>query len=601
VSVVAPLRRSPALTWIGRQGALWLFGCAAIAIAAVWVGEAALGVIAPGDRYAYPVLLGCFAVAALLAWRRADRVLLAQRVAVLAVHVHLIFSTWMVVLSDPSQGSHYALATIAPWAIGVQIFLYASWRPAAALGIALAAPLLAPLPLLSGGDEALASWRAEIGTLLLNTGFAQCLTAVVLYGMARQLQRLIGLADTQAPLTVDELVQHRHDERQRARAADDQASRAEQALAWREAELHAVLEAFPGMVAWTDERGIYQYANRNFAALQGRTPAAIVGRSLGEIIGPERAADTLRRRTTLAAGAPTTFERHLIHGTTGAPVDLLVTHFIMPPRFPGGTPSYCQIAMDIGDRKRAEAALVAARDLAERASRAKSEFLSRMSHELRTPMNAVLGFGQLLEMDRSLESRHLGHVREILRAGRHLLALIDEVLDLARVEAGRIELSPVAVPLAAQIDDCLALVGPLAQTRSIALATHVPLEVQVLADPTRLRQVLINLLSNAIKYNRDGGSVRVEAAPVAGIGWRVAVVDTGPGIAPELQGQLFEPFNRLGAQHGHVQGVGIGLVITRRLVEAMGGRIGLDSMPGAGCRFWFELPSAAHVDAAAAV
>jgi signal transduction histidine kinase len=286
---------------------------------------------------------------------------------------------------------------------------------------------------------------------------------------------------------------------------------------------------------------------------------------------------------------------------TGAPVDMLVTHFVLPPRTPGGARRFCQLAMDIGDRKRAEAALVAARDLAEQASRAKSEFLSRMSHELRTPMNAVLGFGQLLEMDPQLDPLHLMHVREILRGGRHLLVLIDEVLDLARVEAGRIEIELAPVSLATLLEESLALVRPLAQARGVQLAAAVPQQALVLADATRLRQVLINLLSNAIKYNPDAGEVHVDAVRAEAGGWRIRVADTGPGIPAEQRAHLFEPFNRLGAELGGVQGIGIGLVITRRLVEAMGGSIGLDSPPGVGCRFWVELPSPVADDPAAAV
>jgi PAS domain S-box-containing protein len=602
VSFSPPLHRPPALTLVGPRGALWLLCCGIVAIGLVWVGELALDLIAPTHRYAYPLLLACFAGAAALAWHQPRRVLFAQRVAVLAVCAHLVASTWLLLQQGPHPGGAYAIATIGPWAIGAQLLLFASWRPAGALALALLAAMLAPAPLLWADAAAPAGWRAEVGSQLLNTGLAQCLAALVLFGMSRQLHRLIALADAPAPLSIDELVQRRHAERQRARQADDAASRSAQALATREAELHTVLETFPGMVAWTNEQGTYQYVNRHFAALNGLTAQQIVGRPLAEIIGPERAADTLRRRRELLdAGGPITFERHLTHRSSGAAVDLLVTHFVLPPDAPGGVQRYCQIAMDITDRKRAESALVAARDVAERASRAKSEFLSRMSHELRTPMNAVLGFGQLLEMDPGLDARHAVHVREILRAGRHLLALIDEVLDLARVEAGRIELSAAPVALAPQVAECLALVRPLAQARSIALVADVAAEALVQADPIRLRQVLINLLSNAIKYNRDGGEVRVDAVPIAGVGWRIGVLDTGPGIGPAQQAQLFEPFNRLGAQHGDVPGVGIGLVITRRLVEAMGGRIGLDSPPGAGCRFWFELPSAVPVDAAAAV
>ena len=152
-------------------------------------------------------------------------------------------------------------------------------------------------------------------------------------------------------LTIDELAQRRHAERQREREATDLASRTSQALAAQEAQLHAVLEAFPGMVAWSNDQGIYQYANRNSTSLYGLEPAQVIGRSLAEVIGPERAAKTFaRRKHVVAGGHPVTFERHLTHPHMGAPVDLLVTHFVLPPHTAGGAPSFCQFAMDIGDR-----------------------------------------------------------------------------------------------------------------------------------------------------------------------------------------------------------------------------------------------------------
>ena len=234
--------------------------------------------------------------------------------------------------------------------------------------------------------------------------------------------------------------------------------------------------------------------------------------------------------------------------------------------------------------------LVVARDAAEEASRSKSEFLSRMSHELRTPMNAILGFSQLLEMEGALLPRSQRFVQEIVRAGNHLLNLINDVLDLAQVESGRMTLSPEPLPLAELGQEVLTLMQPLAGQSGLTLTPGVFDGLVVRADRTRLKQVLVNLVSNAIKYNRAGGSVNLDAAVLDEQTLRITVRDTGVGIAPERLSQAFEPFNRLGAEFGSVEGTGIGLSICRRLVELMGGHIGVASTPGKGSEFWVDLP-----------
>ena len=237
--------------------------------------------------------------------------------------------------------------------------------------------------------------------------------------------------------------------------------------------------------------------------------------------------------------------------------------------------------------------LVGARDEAQRANRAKSEFLSRMSHELRTPLNAILGFAQLMGLDPAVNDRHRSFIDEMLHAGQHLLALVNDVLDLAQVEAGAVALSLQPVRVAQLVDECLQMIGPAARTRSIRLAAQIDPDLQVIADRTRLRQVLINLLSNAVKYNQVSGWVRVEAGPVEPAQLLLSVVDGGCGIAPERQLELFQPFNRLGAEFGPVEGTGIGLAIVRQLIDLMGGRVGVHSQPGLGSRFWLALPAAA--------
>ena len=247
---------------------------------------------------------------------------------------------------------------------------------------------------------------------------------------------------------------------------------------------------------------------------------------------------------------------------------------------------------DISARLQTEQAMIAAKVAAERANLAKSEFLSSMSHELRTPMNAILGFGQLLAFDDNLNPEQRDQVQEIITAGHHLLNLINEVLDLAKVESGRIELTLEPVALYPVIEASLGLVTSLANKHHIQLHHHGVQGAIVRADRTRLKQVLLNLLSNAIKYNRKGGSVTITLPSAGGAMLRLQVTDTGPGIPAASLGALFEPFNRLKAEHSNIEGTGIGLTITRRIIELMGGRIGVESQVGVGSSFWIDLPVA---------
>ena len=264
---------------------------------------------------------------------------------------------------------------------------------------------------------------------------------------------------------------------------------------------------------------------------------------------------------------------------------------------------------DITERKAGEAALIAAKEEAERANRAKSEFLSRMSHELRTPLNAVLGFAQLLDSDAEDPLSPLQHARvqELLRGGRHLLALINEVLDLSRIEAGamRLQLAPVA--LGGLVGECLRMVHPMAEARGIEMHALPPAGAAaadsdtVLADPTRLKQVLLNLLSNAVKYNRAGGEVllswRVAASNAQAV--RIEVQDSGAGLSPAQQERLFQAFERLDAEGSAIEGAGIGLALSKWLVNLMRGEIGVDSAPGRGSTFWVQLEKAGGAQTAA--
>jgi signal transduction histidine kinase/ActR/RegA family two-component response regulator len=244
--------------------------------------------------------------------------------------------------------------------------------------------------------------------------------------------------------------------------------------------------------------------------------------------------------------------------------------------------------------------LAQARKEAERANEAKSEFLSSMSHELRTPLNAILGFGQILASEtlQQTAAQKKEFLNHILKAGRHLLALINEILDLARIESGAVSLSLEPASIGELMLECRQLTEPMAGQRGIRMVFPPESQICVIADRTRLKQVLLNLLSNAIKYNREGGAVVVGYESVDSQRVRVSVQDTGPGLRPEQVQALFQPFNRLGQESGPVEGTGIGLVVTKKLVELMGGTIGVASTVGAGSVFFIELKSAEPVSAA---
>jgi CheY-like chemotaxis protein/nitrogen-specific signal transduction histidine kinase len=251
------------------------------------------------------------------------------------------------------------------------------------------------------------------------------------------------------------------------------------------------------------------------------------------------------------------------------------------------------VAHDVTHRSRIEKALREAKEEADRANHAKSDFLSRMSHELRTPLNSILGFGQLLDRQSPTEIQR-PRIRYILSAGRHLLNLINEVLDISRIEAGNLQLSVEPVCIEEAIHEALDLMRPLAAERTIGLATSSPLEssTYVLADRQRLKQVLLNLLSNAVKYTAVSGSVTVAFSDSTKGLTRISVRDNGAGIAVDKLARLFTPFDRLGAEQSTVEGTGLGLALCQRLVQAMHGSIGVNSNLGTGSTFWLELPKA---------
>ena len=383
---------------------------------------------------------------------------------------------------------------------------------------------------------------------------------------------------------------------------------AQQALQISEARFRSMADAAPALIWQSDAKGKPTWFNQRWLQYTGRTLAQELALDWNHRM---RAEDLEHSRDVMyAAGrSGTAYQTEFCLRCGDGSLAWIVDHGIPHFTADGGFDGFIVYGWDITERKAVEAALIAAKEEAERANHAKSEFLSRMSHELRTPLNAVLGFGQLMGSDAAdpLGPSQRARLQELLRGGRHLLSLINDVLDLARIEAGTLHLALAPVDLPALVDDCLRLMQAAAAERGITLAaspgpadTH-----RVQADPTRLKQVLLNLLSNAIKYNHAGGSVRVAwqlEAAAAGSGGdlvRIDVVDNGPGLSARQQERLFHAFERLEAARSSVEGAGIGLALSKWLVDLMQGQIGVVSAPGAGSRFWLTLQLASGLESAA--
>jgi PAS domain S-box-containing protein len=371
--------------------------------------------------------------------------------------------------------------------------------------------------------------------------------------------------------------------------AEEEALRALQAS---EAEQRALLDAFPGYIARLDSKLVYRYVNRRMAEVLGTTPQAMIGRTPEALFGAERGALIRDDFNRTQAGDSIITDRCIRPPDGGPEVWVQITTAVgQDPRT--GEPQFYAFCTDITGLHRARVAMAEARAEAERANRAKSQFLAQMSHELRTPLNAILGFAELMDTDaqQPLNALQRSHLGEIRRGGEHLLGLINELLELGRIEAGHLAVRAEAVGLRELLAECLNLLQPLAAARPVhLLPLHADASAgQVLADPLRLKQVLLNLLGNAIKYNRPGGVVEVAWA-ARGRQVQISVRDSGPGLAPADQVRAFEPFERLDAGRTDVEGAGIGLALSRRLVEAMGGEIGIDSDPGVGSTFWLRLP-----------
>ena len=367
----------------------------------------------------------------------------------------------------------------------------------------------------------------------------------------------------------------------------------------------AILTSANFSIIATDEKGIIQLFNVGAERMLGYTATEVVNKiSPSDIHDPEEVmarahalSDELH--TLIAPG----FEALAFKASRGIEDIYELTYICKDAsRFPaiisitalrddyGSIIGYLLIGTDNSARKRVELELNEAMAAADKANRAKSDFLSSMSHELRTPLNAILGFAQLVESGTPAPTvAQKRNIEQILKAGWYLLELINEVLDLALIESGKLTLSKEPVSLAEVLLECRAMIEPQAQKRGITMRFPLhDIPYYIHADRTRVKQVLINLLFNAVKYNKVGGAVSVECVvnPVDSI--RISVTDTGVGLAPGQLAQLFQPFNRLGQESSAEEGTGIGLVVTKRLVELMGGSIGADSTLGTGSVFWID-------------
>lgn len=372
---------------------------------------------------------------------------------------------------------------------------------------------------------------------------------------------------------------------------------AEEDLARVNAFLDSVIEHLPAMLFVKDARDLrYVRLNQAGERVLGLNRGDVIGRSDADVYPPPIAERLRSMDRTVLSGRSVVETAEEIVATRERGPRVMHTKKI-PICDENGSPVYLLgISEDITDQKMAQEAARLSKLEAERASRAKSEFLSRMSHDLRTPLNAILGFAELLGMD-ALPGEQAESVRHIQQAGGHLLDMINEVLDIARIEAGHLALVFEPVTVEAVVLESMDLVRPLSASRGIRMTAELqPPPLCVHADRRRVKQILVNLLSNAVKYNRAHGSITVSARRADGR-VRLSVTDTGAGIPADQLPRLFQPFERLSADRTSIEGTGLGLAVSKGLVLAMGGTIGVESAPGVGSTFWIDLGEAAVAEA----
>jgi PAS domain S-box-containing protein len=355
-----------------------------------------------------------------------------------------------------------------------------------------------------------------------------------------------------------------------------------------------VLDTVVDGIITIDTKGIVQSFNPGAEKIFGYVPAEVIGQNV-EMLMP----DPYRTRHDGYISAYLTTGEAKIIGRdrelvglnkdgTKFPMELAISEMKIDDVM-----MFTGIVRDITEKQQFLYQLESARAVAEKANLAKSEFLSSMSHELRTPMNSVLGFSQILMTDTvyPLTDDQMESVCQISNAGKHLLELINDVLDLSRIEAGKVELKIENLSLKDLLTDCYQLMSPRTKAAGLTLELQAFEDRIVTADEVSLKQVVLNLLSNAIKYNREGGMVSISVPALAGEQVQFAIADSGVGIPESRIAELFQPFNRLGAEQGNIEGTGVGLVITKQLLELMNGSIEVTSQPGSGTIFTVALPS----------
>jgi PAS domain S-box-containing protein len=370
------------------------------------------------------------------------------------------------------------------------------------------------------------------------------------------------------------------------------------ALRASEQQLQAILDTARVGIVKTDLEGRILKPNPAYCRLLGYDESELRARSVGQLTHAEDRPEDAKLMSAMRRGESEVYRREKRYlAKDGTVVNVQLTVALL--RDAAGQPeSTVGVVEDIGEHLRLADA-ERARDLAESSNRAKSEFVSRMSHELRTPLNAMLGFAQLLGLDRKpvLAEHQRAWASQIQQAGWHLLHMINDTLDLSRIESGMLELKPVALELAPLVQSALAMVEAAAAKRGLQIDPRIDRRAHaVLGDETRIKQILTNLLSNAVKYNVDGGRIRVKARVTEAEAIEISVSDTGLGMTRAQMDQLFQPYNRLGRERGVIEGTGIGLVISRKLAELMGGSLRAQSVAGEGSTFILTLPRAPFAD-----
>jgi PAS domain S-box-containing protein len=360
----------------------------------------------------------------------------------------------------------------------------------------------------------------------------------------------------------------------------------------------AAFESFALTIIITDINGRIQWVNSAFTLLSGYSGDEVIGKTPGELVNSGKQDNDFYKTFWETILSKKVWSGELINRRKDGSLyheEETITPVLDSE---GNISNFIAIKIDISDRKKAEDELKLARAQAEKANIAKSEFLSRMSHELRTPMNSILGFAQLMQMSDLKPAQSKG-VNHILNSGTHLLNLINEVLDVSKIDAGQMALSPETVDIRSVINEMIDIVRPDAVKRNMNVESEQTSDAPVYAtaDRQRLKQALLNLIGNAVKYNREGGSVRIKAEFREGVASgekvvRILVRDTGYGISDANIEKLFIPFERIGAEKTGTEGTGLGLSITKKLIEAMHGTVGVESKPGEGSTFWIELPHA---------